>query len=144
VNTNGSVGSGGQAGFSQAPIVLQAYIIFALVASALAVAVGFSPRISAAVLRYTGWPGLSVYLFTIYFAMTALLGRRRQKLFSIVLLLGMAMVFGFLDNSRPIGGPGAPPVAASPFRPLFTITLPAIWILILWRTPGMRRWARGE
>jgi hypothetical protein len=132
--------------FMQAPLILRAYIVFAVVASVVAISVCFVPPLKEAVLPYTGWSGLSVYLFTLYFAVSAALTQQRGKIFSVLLLLGMALVFGFMDFSRRAPGAAispadaANPIAAhSSIRMIFSITLPALWIILL-RFPSMKRW----
>jgi hypothetical protein len=130
------------------PVILRAYMGFALIASALSLSVFFAPSINRAIVPYTGWSGLSIYMFTIYFAFSAMRTGKRKQVYNVARLLALAMLFGFLDTYRHTAGPGAaqpdfgnPYLTYNNLRPLFTITLPAIWLFLL-ISPMMKRWVR--
>jgi hypothetical protein len=136
-----------------APLILWAYFVFSLLASITAVAALISPSLSNALLPFTGFTGLAIYPFTVYFAFSALRTPRRRQVYKIAVLLALAMLFGFLDVYRQSAAPGGVPasnpsgavVVATPnsLRPILTITLPALWLFLL-ISPGMKRWIRQE
>jgi len=134
-----------------APLILWGYLVFSLLASATAVGVLISPSLSNTLLPYTGFSGLAIYPFTVYFALTAIRTPRRRQVYKIAVLLALGMLFGFLDVYRQSAVPGGAPATgpsgaiaiATPnsLRPVMTITLPALWLFLL-ISPGMKRWIR--
>ena len=135
--------------FTQAPLLLRGYVVFALVASTLSFSVFFAPPLSAAIVPYTGWSGLTFYMFTLFFGISAILTPQRKQIYGVVALLGLAVLFGALDAFRHTLGPeaGTPDfgnlyLIYHPYRPVITILLPASWLLLL-ITPSMRKWTKN-
>ena len=135
--------------FSRAPLLLRGYLLFAVVASILNFSVLFAPSLYEAILPYLGWSGLMPYLFAVFMAFSAIFTQQRKSIYGVVASLGFAMVFGAIDTSRHTLGPLAeapnfdnPYLIYNPLRPVFTILLPALWLLLL-ITPRMRKWIKS-
>jgi hypothetical protein len=136
--------------FTQAPLILRAYVVFALVASVLFFSVFYAPPLNAAIIPYTGWSGLAFYMFTLFFAISAIITPQRKLIYRVVALLGLAVLFGAFDTfwhtlGPEAGGPdfGNPYLIYHPYRPIFTIVLPAFWLLLL-IFPIMRKWINNS
>jgi len=87
-------------------------------------------------------------MFTLYFAISAILTPQRKLVYAVALLLGLAVLFGAFDTFRhtlrpEAGTPdhGNPYLTYHPYRPVFTIVLPASWLLLL-ISPVMRKWIK--
>ena len=134
---------------THAPLILQAYLVFVLVASALSFSGFYAPRLNAAIIPYTGWSALSWYLFTLFFAVAAILTpQRKQMIHAVAALLGLAVLFGALDTFNHTIGPeartpdfGNPYLIYHPYRPVFTVALPLSWLLLL-NSPFMSKWIK--
>ena len=133
----------------RAPLFLRAYIAFALTASVLSFSGWFAPHLNAAIIPYTGWSALSFYMFTLFFAISAVLTPQRNQVYAVVALLGLAVTFSAFDTflhtlgsltGRPDSG--NPYLTYSPWRPVFTMLLPATWLLLL-VSPVMRQWIKN-
>ena len=136
--------------FSEAPLLLRAYIAFALAATILSFSGFFAPHLNAAMMPFTGWSALSLYMFTLFFAISAIFTPKRIQVYAVAALLGLAVIFGAFDTFSHTIGPvagrpdfGNPYLMYSPWRPLFTIMLPAAWALLL-LSPMMRRWVKNS
>jgi hypothetical protein len=134
--------------FTQAPLILRAYVVFALVASALFFSGFYAPPLNAAIIPYTGWAGLGLYMFTLFFAISAIITPQRKMIYGVVLLLGLAVLFGAFDTFWHTLGPEAgrpdfnnPYLIYHPYRPIITIVLPAFWLLLL-ICPITRKWIK--
>lgn len=146
---NATVGGGTWLRFTQAPLLLRGYLLFALVASLLAISGIFAPSLSGAIIPYTGWSGLTFYLFTLFFAISAILTPQRKQIYGVAALLGLAVLFGAVDSIRHTSGPeagtpdfGNPYLTYHPYRPIFTVVIPAVWLLLL-ISPTMRKWVKS-
>ena len=135
--------------FSEAPLLLRAYIAFALAASLLSLSGFFAPHLSAAIMPFTGWSALSLYMFTLFFAISAIFTSKRTQVYAVAALLGLAVMFGAFDTFSHTIGPAAgrpdfgnPYLTYSPWRPLVTMMLPASWGFLL-LSPVMRRWIKN-
>lgn len=136
--------------FTHAPLILRAYVVFALVASALAFSGFYAPPLNAAIIPYTGWSSLGLYLFTLFFAIAAILTPQRKQVYAVAALLGLFVLLGAIDTYRYTLGPeagttdfGNPYLIYHPLRPVFTIALPAFWLVLL-ISPIMRKWIRNS
>ncbi len=128
--------------FNRAPIILRAYIVFAILASLLAMSPIFSSSLFAVIVPYAGWSGFTVYMSTLVIATKASLTRRR-RVYSVVSLLVLGVVIEIIDTVRqslvPFPDSGNPYLAYSPYRPFVTIVLPVMWMMLL-MSPFMRKW----
>lgn len=135
-------------GFTLAPPVLKAYIVFVVCYLAFSVVAFVIPPIRRTVVPFTGWGVGILYGFTIGFAVSAAtltLPYRRKSIYAIQSLLALLTVFGCLEITRHVMWPNASRWGGNPylsfhdFRPLFTIVLPAAWALLFF-SPGLRKW----
>jgi hypothetical protein len=129
---------------------LRAYVVFVLVVFALSSSMFYAPSLDAAIVPYTGWLGLYVYTFTLFFAIAAILTPQRKTIYAVVAFLGLFMLFGALDTYQNTLGPdagredfGNPYLIYQTYRPVFTIGLPAFWLLLL-VSPTMRKWINNS
>jgi hypothetical protein len=136
--------------FTQAPLILRAYVLFLLVDAALFFS-EFYPPVSAATVRYHGpWSSPSLYLFTLFFALGAILTPQRKLIYAVAALLGLIVLLGTFDTIQHIWGTeaerpdfGNPYLFYHPYRPIFTVALPASWLL-LFMSPIMRKWIKNS
>lgn len=131
---------------SAAPPVLLAYIAFAISVSLIdflllplapeSFRIGLNP--------YTGWLVSGVYFGTVAFAIALVYERRwRQVLrFGLVAQLCLSIGLGLFQAAQ-VGREdfGNPYLTISPWQPLWTVLLPALWIAALY-TSGMNRHCR--
>jgi hypothetical protein len=89
-------------------------------------------------------------MFTLFFAISPIITPQRKLIYGVVALLGLAVLFGAFDTFRhtlgpEAGGPdfGNPYLIYHPYRPIFTIVLPAFWLLLL-LFPIMRKWIKNS
>jgi hypothetical protein len=136
--------------FTQAPLILRSYVVFALAASALHLSGLFAPWLSSVTIPYTGWLGLTSYMFTLFFAISAILTPQRNQIYGVVALLGLGVLIGAFDTFWYTLGPGAgapdfgnPYLTYHPYRPVITVLLPASWLLLL-ISPSMRKWIKNR
>jgi hypothetical protein len=130
---------------------LQAYVTFATVVTILGIALVFGPKsLNATLVPFTGWaPGLN-YIFTLYFAYALVFGRnlpRRTTItfrFAIVAILLIGIFGGYQAVKR--GGHADfhnPYLTVNQWQPLWTMVIPAIWILVL-LSPRMRAYYNSQ
>jgi hypothetical protein len=134
--------------FRSAPIILQAYLVFAIGAVALAMSVFYARPLHAAIIPFTGG-GMMLYAFTLYFAISAILTRQRKAVYAVVILVGLLVVTGVIELTSHLAGSDEvrqgfnnPYLTYSAYRPIVTVTLPTAWLLLL-VSPSMRRWIRN-
>ncbi|MEX2112542.1 MAG: hypothetical protein WD845_05115 [Pirellulales bacterium] len=139
--------------FRVAPVFLQAYTVFVIVVSILSMTVFFAPPLNRAIVPYTGWnPGM-IYMFTIFFSVTAAIGGQRGQrrvIYGIVLLLGLGIGIGLFDMALAWKNPSMlqasqtnPYLVYAAQRPIFTVVAPLAWLLLL-LSPVMRKWIKGD
>ena len=128
---------------SNAPWMLNAYICFAvMVTFADYLVLPFTAAsFQARLVPYTGWLACMFYSFTIFFAFALAYqttGRRAMR-FTIALMLFLQIVFGTLELWLRTGKAyGNPYLTISPWRPIWTMIIPCIWIAMLY-SPRMNR-----
>jgi len=97
--------------------------------------------IKAATVAFTGWNASMPYLFGLAFAFSLVFGRDhnfRLRL-GIVGPLLVYVVFGVIEYALPRGQDfGNPYLQVSPWRPVWTVALPAIWSIVLLLAPIFR------
>ena len=130
-----------------APSMLLAYTGFAIVVTfadfilhTLA-----SESFRSRLVPYTGWSASMFYGFTIFFAFALIYQRRKRKIMrfgGITLQLLLSILFGAWQFFQRIGETfGNPYLTSSPWRPVWTILIPCIWIVVL-HSPRMNRFCR--
>jgi hypothetical protein len=134
--------------FQQAPLILRLYIGFALIAAAISFSVFYSRPFNATIVPYVGWSGLTLYLFGLFPAFAVIYTQQKKQIYSIAVMLGLAVLFGVLDSGwniwRILEGKsnfGNPYLTYHPMRPFFTIALPALWLSLM-LSPYMRKWIK--
>ncbi len=128
--------------FSSAPLELRAFAVFSLAATLI----GFGlpmlcpNELLEAILPFTGWLPTSGYCFSLCSTAVLIFGertadRRKARIIQrwlIVFLLSMDILFGFLSQKISGGNDfGNPYLIVSPWRPIWTEVVPALWIAIL-------------
>jgi hypothetical protein len=131
---------------SAMPSVLLVYVVF-VVAVMLTDFVFLrlaSESFRASLVPYTGWLVSGNYGFTAIFALALMFQQqnRRAIRFSITFILVIQIAFAIYTQSQS-GRPNFanPYLTISPWRPVWTILVPSIWIILL-HTPGMNRFCR--
>ena len=123
---------------SDVPVILVVYTVFASVATIFAVITMFNERLQSMTVPYTGWIGLSLYSFTIFFAVfgcfylfpPAVNAVKSMLKYSIaigafdLLFYIVPYLFGAQDFDNPY-------LTYSAWRPFVTIGLPAFWVVLL-------------
>jgi hypothetical protein len=128
------------------PSILIAYTVFAvLVTFADFVLLPLSSEsLRAHLVPYTGWVASMFYAFTIFFALTLIYQRKGRGAvrFGVTVQLLLQIAYGtyqiFLMTGKTFGNPY---LTVSPWRPVWTILIPSIWILLLY-SPNMNRFCR--
>ena len=138
------------------PAALIAYLLFAIVVTLIDYNYNpplgsLPPSFRRSLLPYTGSFMMVPYAFTLIFALPMIFNRIREyrqllRFFGITVLLFIFIVYGFNGVYR-LGRDGGPPdlgiphLAISPWRPIWTILIPSIWIAVLY-LPSMNRFCR--
>jgi hypothetical protein len=93
---------------------------------------------------YTGWGASMPYIFTIYFSFAFIFEtkRRMANRFSITGLLILVVALNAWRFSQSSGDDfGNPYLTISPWRPIWTILIPSLWIAVLY-SPRMNRFCK--
>jgi hypothetical protein len=132
--------------FSSAPLEMKVFSIFSVIVTMLGCALPvFGPEhLWEAVVPFTGWlPGLG-YMFGLFFTFALIYsklppGRLR---IGIIAPLALQIIFGLLVMAKqPANNFGNPYLTVSPWQPVWTIVIPALWIAMLF-TPRMGRFCK--
>jgi hypothetical protein len=121
--------------------VLAAFLVFALAVTAFDVLVvalatsGLSAvrHLQERVVPYTGWVPSMCYAFSLYFGFSALQTGNARNRTSVLLFPAMQAAFGVVAWFG-MGGARVSPnpyLRISPWRPLWTIALPLVWLALL-------------
>jgi hypothetical protein len=135
--------------FRQSPLLLQSFVAFAIFAAAVTF-VGIAVRpLGALIVPFIGWSGGINYLNTLFFAISAAITRQRRLVWGAVAMLavfvaidGVQTVRHLVSYNESAQASGNPYLVVHDLRPVFTLVLPATWILLL-SSPGMWRWMNG-
>jgi hypothetical protein len=124
--------------FRAAPLELRLYALFSVTVTVLDLTLTFlGPKsIKEAVVPITGWSASRGYMFGLFFVFFLILmpvSNWRSIRFAVVVMLLISMAYGLYNLSR-INSPdfGNPYLAVSPWQPLWTLVLPAVWIAVLY------------
>ena len=149
MNMNTTVNPSPQLQFRQCHWILRAYVVFVLLASVLSLSGFFARELHEIIVPFTGWSGLSYYMYTLYFAVVAMFTPRRKLIYAVAALLGLAIAFGGLDAYQHLWGSkagridsGNPYLIYHPARPAITVALPT-FLLALLISPSMKRWIKN-
>jgi hypothetical protein len=132
--------------FSAAPLELRVFATFSILVTILGgVLPIFGPKhLWEAVVPFTGWmPGLG-YMFGLFFTFalvykqSPLLGLR----LGIIAPLALQIIFGLMVMAKTSANNfGNPYLTVSPWQPVWTVAIPALWIALL-LSPRMRRFGK--
>ena len=123
-------------GFLAAPLELRIYAVFSIVVSLASLALPiFGPRkLWEALVPFTGWSPAIGYMFGLYFTLALIYTKipAWRLRMGVLAPLALQILFGFQAmNAAPAGNFGNPLLMVSPWRPVWTIALPAIWMLVM-------------
>lgn len=132
--------------FSGAPLVLKALLLFSLitVAADLYLNVIGPLELKESIIPYTGWSVSSSYSFIAIALVFLMIGYQTDPFYGrkiIVFLLFINIIFGIANIGSAFGVEdfGNPYLIVSPWRPVWTIIIPSIWVALLF-TPGVNRY----
>jgi hypothetical protein len=125
--------------FSTAPIELQCFFVFCTLATVFGFLIlpFLSEDMKGNIIPVTGWNMAIPYAFnfvvlTSFFVRHGKTSARMNFQYGNILLVSIALVFGLYDLITWGGGyEGNTYLFRSPLRPLWTIALPIIWIVVL-------------
>jgi hypothetical protein len=132
--------------FLAAPLELKVFAIFSVVVSILGFALPvLGPKnLWEAIVPFTGWSPNLGYVFGLFFTFALIytklpLWRLR---FGIIAPLSLQIIFGLLFMDKlPANNFNNPYLTVSPWRPVWTVIIPALWIAIL-LSPRLRRFGK--
>jgi hypothetical protein len=134
--------------FRTAPLELKAFAVFSVVVTVLDLSLTFLAghlglqSWPQQVVPITGWGASGGYMFTIFFAFLLIYGAgprwRRMRLGIVAILLVKMLGDLCAYTNRYPASSDNPYLIISPWRPLWIVVLPAIWIAILC-SPRIRR-----
>lgn len=146
MNMNTSVNPSVRLQFRQSHWILRGYLIFAVVASVLQLCLIVVGDLNEKLVPLTGWEGLFRYSFTLFFALLAMSKPHRKSVGGITGLLAVFVALGCFDTYQHLWGYwaerddfGNPYLMYHPARPVITVLLPGVWLVLL-NSPSMRRW----
>lgn len=127
------------------PIELYAFIIYGIIMNFIQFIVYFfgSKEIYEGLIPITGW-GLnnSIDFVTIFFALIICVQKNIRLRNIILVLLGINISFGFIDFIIPWGDDfGNSYLIRSNFRLIWTMVIPALWIIVL-LSPRIKRYCQ--
>lgn len=141
--------------FLAAPLELRMYTVFATAATVVGYGLAFfGPKsLNRAIVPFTGWSAGSYYAFTLFFAFGLVFAKKlpqRPQLagaiwrFAIIAILLLGIFAGYL-NMRTSGGDnfGNPYLRISPAQPVWTMIIPAFWIMML-LSPRINRFYKSQ
>jgi hypothetical protein len=112
-------------------VIITAFDVFALIIAAFDLV---TPRhLQELVLPYTGWVPSMFYAFAIYFAFSALSTGDTRARSAVLIFPAMQVVYG-IGTWLGQGGARAsdnPYLRISEWRPVWTIALPLVWLVLL-------------
>lgn len=125
------------------PSLLFAYIVFAIAITITdwLIIVYASDSLRSRLVPFTGWVASMFYAFTIYIAIALIFVQRKRMYirFGITAQLVLSIAFGIFQLFQITGKTfGNPYLTVSPWRPVWTILIPGIWIVLL-HLPSMNR-----
>jgi hypothetical protein len=122
--------------FLAAPLELRIYAVFSILVSLTSLALPiFGPRkLWEALVPFTGWSPAIGYLFGLYFTLALIYTKIPAWRLRIGVLapLALQMLFGWQEMSKaPTLNLNNPFLTVSPWRPIWTIALPAMWMVVM-------------
>lgn len=123
------------------PLVLLAYLVFAIFASVLGFSVSFAPQFYELIAPVIGSTTFSFYFFTVHLVIFSIItpgngGRYVERMLLVGAIFGVVNFFLHVWRKEDFGNPY---LMYSPWRPFIEIALPLFWVGVL-RSPTMTRW----
>ena len=122
-----------------ARVVLTAYLAFLLVVSGINFWSRSQKELHEFLVPLTGWVGIELHLFTMFFAFGALVDTNRCVFSHLLSMLGTAITLNAFDTASHAlkawsGHPdyGNPYLMYHPLRPLIILGIPSMWLAALW------------
>lgn len=132
--------------FWAAPLELQLFAAFSILVVGLEfflVLIGPS-TFREALLPYTGWSASMPYAFGMLLVIALIRTKNLRFRRTIVAILVVYMVYGVVGlASAPVRSTTNPYLVVSPLRPLWTLLIPILWILVLCN-PRVGRYCADE
>ena len=122
--------------FLAAPLELRIYAVLSILVSLAGMVLPiFGPRrLWEAVVPFTGWSPAMGYMFGLYFTLALIYTKMPGKwlLLGVLAPLALQLCFGFQELGKaPTPNFGNPLLMVSPWRPVWTMALPAIWMVVM-------------
>jgi len=146
-NKFSSIWSSFSARFTSAPFQLQIFFVFCVFVTVFGYLIQpFLPDgIKESIIPITGWNMAVPYSFNSIVIGSFLLNpktinRKLNIQFGNILMLAIPIIFGLFDLVTWSGGyEGNPYLFRSPWRPVWTLAIPIIWIVVL-LSPGIKKY----
>jgi len=127
------------ANFTASPIQLQSFFVFCALVTVLGYLIQpfLSDNINGIIIPITGWNMAIPYSFNLivmgsFFINPKSTNRKLNIQYSNILMLAIPIVFGLFDLLTWRGGyEGNPYLFRSPWRPVWTIAIPIVWIVVM-------------
>ena len=133
--------------FSAAPLELRAFAVFSVLVAILGTALPiFGPKhLWEAIVPFTGWTPALGYMFGLFFTFALIYMKSPLWVlrFGIIAPLVLQIIFGLLMMAMsPAKNFGNPYLTVSPWRPVWTVAIPALWIALL-LSPRISRFGKA-
>jgi peroxiredoxin len=119
------------------PIGILAFIIFAILVTTIDYKLTFWGPISLneKIVPITGWGMSTAYMMTGILAVFYCITRAHRMLYGMAAILLMNIGIGIVDALKPVGEDfGNPWLMVSPWRPVWSILLPGLWMIVVLHT----------
>ena len=129
----------------EAPAELLAFLGFSIAVVALDFGIeSFAPAFHEESLQYTGWVGSMIYASGAIICTAVFVKRTARSRIILIGYLGFFAVweaFNFLTSFGPNDSDN-PYIRVSPYRPIWTVLIPLLWMLVL-LSPRVKRYCTG-
>jgi hypothetical protein len=136
----------------RAPLVVTAFAVFCVLATLaevlLLLAYHYLPEaassLSGRIVPFVGWVPAMPYMFALYWALRLRWRPSRPAHLTALGMLALGAALGVIDFLGHLGRAnyGNPMLTVSPWRPLWTVVVPLLWLGLL-LTPQALRFRRG-
>ena len=132
--------------FLAAPLELKAYALFSVIVTILGIALPIvgPKKLWEAIVPFTGWSPALGYMFGLFFTFALIYIKSPQSClrFGIIAPLALQIIFGlFIQATHSVNSFNNPYLTVSPWQPVWTVAIPALWIAIL-LSPRMNRFGK--
>ncbi len=133
-------------GLNTFPYGILALTIFAILVTAIDYTITFNGPISLKekIVPFTGWGASAPYGSVIFFGVYYCIKRERKILYGIVAILALHICIGIVETLRPAREDfGNPWLMVSHWRPVWTIALPGLWLIVVIRRLRLNHWKQA-